>query len=429
MAVVLPPLHLHQKEVREAPGRFKVLVAGRRFGKSFFALRECLDRAINHGQDVWFVSPTYNNAYVHWRNAKRMVGKLPTYINEQQKYMEFATPSGKTGSIAFKSGDRPDNLRGAGLDFVVVDEAAFVPSNAWYDVIRPSLTDRRGHALLISTPNGVSNWFYRMYLKGQDENEVEWWSKRYPTVLNVTIPEVEKEVEQAKRDMPELKFRQEYLAEFVTDATGVFRNLETVAVLDPQITPILGHIYIAGVDWGRKNDYTVMSIYDATEQKQVQIVRMPETGYKLQKDKFGAVYDHWNLLKVYAEANSMGGPLIEDLIETGYNVEPIYMTNPTKTSLVERFALLIERNDIQLISPKHDIGELQLGELQAYAMHKTRGGSQITYNAPNGWHDDIVVANILCASHLLPSSTKSSILQFSHNPFYGGVKHAASHDL
>lgn len=405
--------------MRKATARFKVLVAGRRFGKSMFALIECADRAINQGQDVWYLGPTYNNVMPMWRLFKKLVGELPEYKNEQQKYMEFRPPKGmkKGGSISFKSGDRPDNLRGSGLDYVVLDEAAFMPYAVWTDVIYPSLSDRVGGALLISSPNGKSNWFYRMYLKGQDKLEPEWLSWRFRTVDSPYIkPEV---IEAARRDEPDLKFKQEYLAEFVSDAAGVFRGVEKVATLHPPVGPREGFTYLAGLDWGRKNDFTVISIYERETYNQVAIIRFTDIGYELQKERVISAVDYWNIDKVYAEGNSMGAPLVEALQSEGLPVEGVYMTNPTKNLLVEHLAVNIERAVIHLLSHETLEGEQQMGELYAYEMVRTRSGLAFTYRAMNGWNDDTVVANMLANMGIYERAGKE--LAPASNPFYAGA--------
>lgn len=430
MPIKLPPLHPVQQQVSNSPARFKVLVAGRRFGKSKLALLTALDHAVNMGHDVWFVSPTYNNVSTHWRDTKRMLEKFPgvTYKNEQQKYIEFRpAKNGKRGSISFKSGDRPDNLRGSGLDYVVIDEAAFTPSALWDEVIRPSLADRQGQALIISTPNGVSNWFYRSYLLGLDASEPEWASWRFPTSSNPFI--APQEIESARRTMPDLKFRQEFLAEFVSDANGVFRSVERVALnkilagprrIDPEDTGSGYFHYIAGVDWGRVNDFTTINIFEVETRQQVDLVRFTEVGFNLQLERLRSEKRKWGLSHIYPEANALGMGIVEQLEadqEFADIVTPIFMTNPVKTELVDRLAVAIEREALTLLSPTESIvGEIQLAELQAYQMKRSISGVY-TYSAPYGFHDDTVVS-LMLVNQGLTMPHRASKLVFAENPFY-----------
>lgn len=414
------PLHPKQAEIKKSNKRFKVLACGRRWGKSMLAKEEGLDRAINNAEKVWFVSPTYNNVQTHWRDVKRIVGDLWTDRSEQQKYMEFEREDGRVGSIAFKSGDRPDNLLGEGLDYVIVDEAAYQDAELWQRVLRPTLSDREGEALLISTPNGTVNWFYSAYMMGQDPTNEEWGSWRYVTLDSPYI--TPKEIEAARAELPDLRFRQEYLAEFISDAGGVFRGIEKVALNTTLEAPEPGRLYYAGIDWGRKNDFTVVSIFDDLG-RQVAIERFTEIGFNIQIERVKALWDKWRFHRMYVEANSAGAPQVEALQQLGLPVTPVYMTNVLKVQLVERLASNIEQQRITLLNQKEivngvPIGELQIGEMLSYSMHRTHNGLNITYNAPKGWHDDIVVATML--ANMQFEKVVSSIIVVTSNPFYGG---------
>lgn len=417
LVVKLFPLHPAQQEIKNDTHRFKVLACGRRWGKSMLAKEEGLDRAINLSQKVWFVSPTYNNVQTHWREVKRIVGDLPTYKNEQQHYMEFEREDGRVGSLAFKSGDRPDNLLGDGLDFIIVDEAAYQDPELWQRVLRPSLSDRNGGALLISTPNGTVNWFYMAYLYGQDPKREEWGSWRYVTLDSPFIKP--SEIEAARSELPDQRFKQEYLAEFMSDAGGVFRGVDKVAVNHTRAEPDPERRYYAGIDWGRKNDFTVVSIFDDLG-NQVAIERFTDIGFKVQTDRVVALFDKWQFANMYVESNAAGAPNVEALQTAGLPVTPIYMTNILKVTLVERLASNIEQQRITLLSPDEKIGELQIGELLSYSLERTHGGINITYNAPKGWHDDIVVATMLVNSQF--QKAQSSSVEVVASPFYNSKK-------
>ena len=411
--VLLPPLHPHQQQVYDDPRRFKVVVAGRRFGKSMLALLTCFDMAINHGKTVWFVSPTYNNVTTHWNNAKRMLGTLPTRRNEQQKYLEFDFGGPSIGSIAFKSGNRPDNLLGVGLDYVVVDEAAYQQEEIWVRILRPALSDRKGGALIIGSPNGMTNWFYRVYMMGQDPNEPDWASWVFKTIDNPYI--TPDEIEQARRDIPELKFKQEYLAEFVSDAGGVFRNLENACVLEPLKFPVPEDVYYAGVDWGRKNDFTVISVFNQRGE-QVFMDRFTQIGWEIQRTHIISVWERWNIHQFVIEANTVGSVNIEQLQAEGLPIKSVVMTNHTKNILVERLVANLERGNVKLFSPNTRLGDIQMSEFQSYSLYRSADGIGVKYSAPTNWHDDTVIAAMLGASHIRPSSKRSfSVME---NPFY-----------
>lgn len=386
------------------------------------AKEDSLDRAINRAQKVWFVSPTFNNVMTHWREVKTIVGDLYTYKNEQQKYIEFEREDGRVGSIAFKSGDRPDNLLGDGLDFIVVDEAAYQDEELWQRVLRPSLSDREGEALLISTPNGTVNWFYSAYLMGQDPKRTDWGSWRYVTLDSPFIKATE--IASAKEELPDLRYRQEYLAEFISDAGGVFRGVDKVAISPLLEAPVPERVYYCGIDWGRKNDFTVVSIFDDLG-NQVAISRFTEIGFQIQTDRVIALWRKWNFHKMYVESNAAGAPQVEALQAAGLPIVPVYMTNILKVALVERLASNIEQERITLLDKNLNIGELQIGELLSYSIQRTGNGLNITYNAPRGWHDDMVIATML--ANMQFEHVKSSVIAVVSNPFYNAKRRVKSY--
>jgi len=123
---------------------------------------------------VWWVAPTYAIAGVAWKLLRTMARQLGVRPLESTRTLEF--PNG--GTIVCKSADNPDNLRGEGLDFLVLDEADFVPRRVWEEVLRPALADRIGRAVIIATPNVVGGWFDEMVKRGEDgtDPETKSWS-------------------------------------------------------------------------------------------------------------------------------------------------------------------------------------------------------------------------------------------------------------
>jgi len=210
-----PGFHPDQAEVARSKARFRVLAAGRRWGKSRLGVWECL-RVASEGGRAWWVAPTYPLANEGWRPLRIMGRQWPgAVVREVDK--EVVLPGG--GMVQVRSADEPHRLRGAGLDFVVIDEAAFCRQETWTEALRPALTDRLGRALLISTPKG-RNWFADMFDRGMRDGWARW---QFPTTSNPFIPEGE--VEAAALELPSLVWRQEYLAEFV-EAQGARYNAD-----------------------------------------------------------------------------------------------------------------------------------------------------------------------------------------------------------
>ena len=169
--------------------------------------------------------------------------------------------------IWFLSADNPDSIRGFGFRGLVVDEAASIPVDVWHYVLRPTISQTLGWAVLISTPKG-RNWFYDMFTRGRDPAEKQYKSFRFPSNASPYFPQ--KEWEEAQRTLPEDVFRQEYMAEFMEDSAGVFRNID--ACLIPKTEPRMstdGHGWerirnvVVGCDVAKHTDWTVLIAMDA----------------------------------------------------------------------------------------------------------------------------------------------------------------------
>jgi hypothetical protein len=205
-----------QSEIFCSNSRFRVCVAGRRFGKTFLSTGELLKAAIGgKNRNCWYVAPTYGAAKeIAW---SMLIDTIPQeYIaktNETSLTLKLINGS----TISLKGAEKPHNLRGRALDFVVLDEFADMRPEAWYEVIRPSLSDRHSEdnptrALFIGTPKG-RNHFYDLWASGLNK-ENDWSSFQYTTIEGGNVPE--SEVEAARIDLDERTFNQEYCAEFVT---------------------------------------------------------------------------------------------------------------------------------------------------------------------------------------------------------------------
>jgi len=206
--VVVPALHVGQQAIHDSDARFRLAVCGRRWGKTLLGTLECLDVGVTGGR-AWWVAPTYVMAREGWNPLKQLARQIPgCEIREADKEILF--PGG--GSVAVRSADRPDRLRGAGLDFLVMDEAAYVKEGTWIEALRPSLTDRLGRALFISTPAGY-NWLKELWDDALERDDWSTWQQ--PTAMNPWIPAAE--IESAARDLGPTAFSQEFLAEFVEE--------------------------------------------------------------------------------------------------------------------------------------------------------------------------------------------------------------------
>lgn len=199
-----------QADIFRDPTRFRVCVAGRRFGKTFLSTAEMLNKALSaRDQNVFYVAPTYKAAKeIAW---DMLMSAIPREYISKTNESTLTIRLLNNSTISLKGAEKPDNLRGRALDFVVLDEFADMRPQAWYEVLRPSLSDRNGGCLLIGTPKG-RNHFYELWTKGID-GDPNWASYQYTTLEGGNVPE--EEIAAAYADLDERTFKQEYQAAFV----------------------------------------------------------------------------------------------------------------------------------------------------------------------------------------------------------------------
>jgi phage terminase large subunit-like protein len=370
--------HPGQLMVHNSTSRFKVLSAGRRWGKTRLGVNECIDVAAQGGR-AWWVSPSYKTSEVGWRPLRKLSRNIP---GAQISLVDRSVTFPKGGSVSVRSADNPDSLRGEGLDFVVMDECAFMKEEAWTEAIRPSLSDRQGRALFISTPKGKT-WFWRIYQHGIN-GVIGWSSFTFPTASNPYIPT--EEIEAARKDLPEMIFRQEYMAEFLDNNGEVFRRVMEAATAARQETSVDGHTYVMGVDWGKSNDFTAIAVVDSDTSELVHLDRSNQVDYSLQVTRLQALCDRFHPVGIVAEKNSMGEPLIEALQRSNLPVIPFNTTNASKANIIDGLALAFEQGELRILDDP-----ILLGELMAYEMERLPSGL-MRYNAPSGMHDDTVMA-------------------------------------
>jgi len=369
--------HPAQLHVHNSDARFRVVAAGRRFGKSRLGVMECLEVAI-HGGRSWWLAPTYKMTDVGWRPLIRMAGRIPgAKILLAEKRVEI----GK-GEISIRSADTPNTLRGEGLDFVVMDECAFIRPEIWPEAIRPALADRLGRALFISTPKG-RNWFWDIYRRGEAQEE-GWKSFTFPTTANPYIQP--SEIEAAKRELPELIFRQEFLAEFIDDNGGVFRRVQEAAIAIALESPAPGGQYVAGVDVASAVDYTVVTVFDSVTKTEVFKDRFNRVDYNVLENRLESVYRRFNLQSMTIESNSIGQPVIDHLYKKGLNIVPFITTSTTKQAIIQGLQSAFEHGEIKIINEP-----VTIGELLSFESKRNQSGG-FSYSAPDGMHDDTVMS-------------------------------------
>lgn len=209
-----------QKAILDDSSRFRVVVAGRRFGKTYLSINELAKFARFPNRRVCYIAPSYRQGkQTIWVDLKSQLyeRRWIEKVNESELTIKLV----KVGSeIMIRSADNYDSLRGLGLDFVVFDEVADIHPETWKQVIRPALSDREGHAMFIGTPKGVGNWVKDLYDMGQDPDYKDWKSWQFTTLDGGNVPL--EEIQSARNELDERTFRQEYLATFETYSGAIY---------------------------------------------------------------------------------------------------------------------------------------------------------------------------------------------------------------
>ncbi len=367
-----------QIQVKREARRFNVLDAGRRSGKNVLAVDRLVEPALMGYPTAWF-APTYKLLAESWRDLKDALRPVIRDKSEQEHRLELVSG----GTLECWSLDDEDPARGRKYKRIVLDEAAKVRQllSIWESAIRPTLADLVGDAWFLSTPKGLND-FYTLFQRGQDPLQQVWRSWQYPTACNPHIPP--DEILAARSELPERIFAQEFLAEFLADGAGVFRGVQAAAIGERQ-APLKDHAYVMGVDWGKTNDFTVLSVIDVTARRQVWLDRFNRIDYTFQTQRLAALANVFKPRTLICEANSMGAPLIEALARMNLPVTPWHATNATKAAVIENLSLAIERQELTLLDDP-----VQTGELLAYDADRTATGL-LRYGAPPGQHDDTVI--------------------------------------
>ena len=201
-------LNRTRREILKHPARFKVIVAGRRWGKTILSLTYLLKDKFQEGERRWFITPTYRQGKMIVFPILRQIfhGFKEAKLNESELSVIFENGA----ELSVKGADNEHNLRGVGLSKCVMDEMAYIKPHVWEEIIYPMLTTTNGCALFIGTPRGY-DMMYEMYIRGQGAFE-DWVSWQFRTVDGGFVPK--DEIKKARRTMDPVLFKQEFEASF-----------------------------------------------------------------------------------------------------------------------------------------------------------------------------------------------------------------------
>jgi hypothetical protein len=369
MQISLNKLHVNQKKVHDERKRFNVLSCGRRFGKSAMAVNLAIEPAIQ-GHPTAYFTPTYKLLQgtfdaIYSACAEAVVKK------HDQQFIDLVTG----GRIEFWSLDNPDAGRSRKYIRAIIDEAAFVKNlwTGWTEAIRPTLTDLKGDAWFMSTPKG-KNDFHKLYMRGVS-GEANWMSWQMSTYMNPFIDP--SELDDARADLPELAFSQEYLAEFNDNVANPFG----IAFIDQCTYPLSNQpATVYGIDLAKSQDFTVIIGIDANGQ-----VCHFERFQQDWRNTTEAILRLPARVPIVIDSTGVGDPIGEDVARhRPSTVELFKFTSQSKQQLMEGLAMAIQQRKITFPAG------LIVEELKNFEYEFTRTG--VKYSAPDGLHDDCVMA-------------------------------------
>lgn len=378
------PLHPKQREIMEAKARFKVISAGRRFGKTLLAVEwlTLQPGGALDGVPVAVFSPTYKLLMEIWDGLEQTLRPVTRKASKTEMRISLVTG----GVVDCWTLEDPNAGRGRKYARIVVDEAAHARylKEAWERAIAPTLTDYRGEAWFISTPNGT-NYFHELFHRAESADYPDWLSFSAPSTDNPYIPA--EEIERARGELPELVFRQEYLAEFVTFGAGLVKPEHVVDGAAPDDLPVALGVDLAisereGADW---TAIAALSRDPNTGITYVREVERHRVGFAAVLDRIKAAAARWKPAWVAIEQTQYQAAVVQELSRT--TSLPIRGVRPDRDK-VTRFAPMLTRYEQRQV--RHDPSGVPAWfreELLAF---------------PQGQHDDAVdaVAYAFAALHV-----------------------------
>jgi len=374
--------HKNQIPFHLSKARYKILVTGRRFGKTIAGANEVILKASQKQDSLWWVvAPIFSQTRKCWRTIMSYLPKeIIQKINRSEMYIELVNGS----SIWFKSADNPDGLRGEGLDGVWIDEGAMIKLESWEYALVPALMDKKGNVIITTTPKGY-NWVMELFNLGQDDNETEYESWNYGSVDNPYIDP--NEIEKLKQKMREKVIKQEIYGEFIEDVGAIFEGINSCIGGDFE-EPMENHQYYVGVDLAKHVDYTVIVVMNKARHV-VAFQRLNKTDWTYQKKIITDVAKKYNNAKILLDSTGLGDPIFDDLLNDGLNIEGYKFTRASKMDLIENLSAHISQRTLSypnipiLVNELKIFGFVDIGRF---------GQKKVMYSAPEGYHDDCVIA-------------------------------------
>jgi hypothetical protein len=385
-----PPLYPKQRraifdcpDVNGRKARYGLIEASTKAGKTVGCLAWILEQALagKAGDNYWWVAPIFMQSMIAYRRLKRGLPTTLYVVNERD--LSLTLPNG--AMIWFKSADNADSLYGDDVKAVVVDEASRVKDEAWF-AIRTTLTATRGVVRIIGNVKGRKNWFYSMCRKAEAGEPNMAYAKltAYDAVEGGVLDA--EEIEDAKRQLPENVFKELYLAEPSDDGGNPFGLSHIRACVRPEYSK--DTMRVAGIDLAKSVDWTVVIGLDIAGNA-TGMERWQHEPWDRTQERIITLVERTPAL---VDSTGVGDPIYERLHKERRNIDGFTFSQASKQRLMEGLAVAIQSHKVSFPD-----GPIR-AELDQFEYVYSRKG--VSYSAPEGYHDDCVVALALAVEKL-----------------------------
>lgn len=386
-----------QQTIFDCESRFVIVAKGRRFGLTRGAANDFIKKALEgkFKKGLWVDTVNANIERYVERYYIPALKKLPEELWSWRKQQKILTI--KDAYIDFRSADNPENIEGFGYDKAFLNEAGIILKNEylWDNAIKPMLWDYKCKTVIGGAPKG-KGIFFQLFNRGNDPEQSDYKSFRFTSFDN---PYIQHDVilDDIKTS-PDRVVKQEIYAEFLDDTGVVFRGISAVAVLDPKgREPEKDHLYVIGCDLAKVQDFTVLAVYDRKTNEQVLQMRFKQLEWPFQKDRIKELSKKYNNALVMVDSTGVGEPIYEDLARSQVPVEPMHFTNESKKQMIEKLSTWIELKNCKMLNLEETINEFNV-----FTYDYSEKTHRVMYNAPPGFHDDIVFSHALAIWNLQP---------------------------
>lgn len=394
LSPLLPSPHDKQSQVLTAVFdndlKRAVIVAGRRGGKTT-GMSMIAAEGLRRNMRVLYAAPTTDQTERFWYAVRSYFqddidnGRLVK--SETRRLIEPPNSDDNSPRIRAKTAYDADTIRGDWGDLVLLDEYSLMSGDV-DAVIMPMTLDTGGVVVYGGTPKR-KNHMYAKYMRCKADDGGRWQAWHFTSHDNPHLDETA--LSEISEDLTEDMYRQEILAQFLDNEGAVFRNVgeaHTAVLTNPG--EHIDHFIVAGIDWGKRQDYTVISAICVDCGCEVDLERFNKIDYTYQRRRLVDMYNKWHISAGLAELNAMGEPNFEMLANEGLPIDGFTTTATSKPQIIENLARVVERVEYRYLP-----NPIAQGEMEAYEVKINPVTNRPTYSAPSGMNDDTVIARAL----------------------------------